>query len=490
MSRLNVSRCNTGGNTSETNVSSNTNLSRGSQLLVSDNGAVAILITLFFSSLVVVGILALVVDVGSIYQERRVLQNVADATALAIGQDCSEGNKLGYCASFPVSQHPASQYVSRNSDDGISRILEVCGNGYGLSSCSPSERKTLSCEPINSTSTNFVRVRIATETKETSNNGLLKYVFGNALESGQSGIQIRACAQVAFGVAVSAPVVYPLILSICGYQDLSTPMIYLANQEDMFKYVLPTDPVPYVENNLVLDTNPSSTTFNRYITLYQYDSVNAGKCRYKPIGSSWVPTDIDQVLIQDKLLDGMGLFNCVGRNLSTDCISNDSQRLCPTVNNPVTISIGDFVNKIPPGNSQDIPNNCETQLRNMGYSGNVRAMYFDYLNDKVINKPVYIPVYMRNFKDSSGNLVRGKLQVSHFFTVIIKGISLGSIVQAGETPKGPAIDDKSWPTKKGCTSDSYCIYGNFTRSTPPIVPPKNRNENQPNTGVGYVYLIP
>jgi hypothetical protein len=442
----------------------------------SQNGAVAILIVVLFTSFVILGALALVIDTGGQYQERRVLQNVADSTALAIGQDCAEGNKLGYCVSAPLNSHPASSFVTKNSDDNKSTLVRVCGRGnglIGLIECPTSAEKLLSCRSINSG--NYLRVEVKTLTSD--NRGITRNFFGQALKNKQAGIEIRACAQVRFGAAVAAPVVFPLILSICGYQDISTPMVYYAYNENAQKYV---ESPTYVENNLVY----SGTT---YKTLYQLDPTNAGRCKYQPIGSSWIPDNIDQVLVTDKILDGMGLFNCVGKTLDK-CDDLSEEILCPTIYDPVTISVGELVSVIAPGNTTNIVDNCDQALRQMGFSGTRKLMYEQYLNQYVINKPVYIPVYMRNYKDSTGNEVARRLQVSHFFTVIIRGLALGSTAQAGTTPIGPASSSSSWPSGAGCTSNSYCLYGNFTRSTPPIVPPKNRDGNQPDTGVSYVYL--
>jgi hypothetical protein len=444
------------------------------------DGAVAIVIVLLFTSLVVIGMLALVIDSGGQYQERRVLQNVADATALAIGQDCAEGNKLGYCVSSPVVSHPANVFVTRNSDDNKSTLVRVCGRGNNLAECPTNAEKLLSCRAIDSG--NYLRVEVKTLTVE--NRGITKNFFGQLLNAGQDGIEIRACAQVRFGAAVAAPVVFPLILSICGYDNVETPMMYYAYDENNQQYVNSPN---YVENNLVYDGAVLKTLFEK-------DPNNAGLCKYKPIDSSiWIPnpptiTNGFVTIAGRKVVDGMGLFNCVSDKL-TDCDDVGEQVLCPTLYDPVIIKVGDLVNVIAPGNTVNISDNCDQKIIEMGISGNnKKERYVNYLAKYIIDKPVYIPVFTGNYLDSAGQPVSRKLLVSNFYTVVIKAVSLGSSAQAGKIGASLASDPSTWPSGAGCTSNSYCLYGYFTRSTPPIVPPKNRDGSQPDTGVSYVYL--
>ena len=53
-------------------------------------GAVAIMVALL--AVVIFGIAAYVIDISALYQERRELQNGADAAALAIARDCAMGD--------------------------------------------------------------------------------------------------------------------------------------------------------------------------------------------------------------------------------------------------------------------------------------------------------------------------------------------------------------------------------------------------------------
>lgn len=81
-----------------------------------EDGAVAVMVSLLM--VVLLGVTALVVDVGLVYAERAQLQNGADAAALAIAQDCAAGS----CGS-PAST--ARALAGANALDGISGAVPV-----------------------------------------------------------------------------------------------------------------------------------------------------------------------------------------------------------------------------------------------------------------------------------------------------------------------------------------------------------------------------
>jgi Flp pilus assembly protein TadG len=79
--------------------------------LSEEDGATAVIVALMLTALA--GFAALTIDVGRMYVEVRELQNGADAAALAVAQDCAEGN----CA---TNQATADQFTDANSKDGLS----------------------------------------------------------------------------------------------------------------------------------------------------------------------------------------------------------------------------------------------------------------------------------------------------------------------------------------------------------------------------------
>ncbi len=74
-----------------------------------DAGAVIVWVALMM--VVLLGMGALVIDVGQLYAERRELQNGADAAALAVAQDCAGGDCLDETAT-------AGTYADDNAHDG------------------------------------------------------------------------------------------------------------------------------------------------------------------------------------------------------------------------------------------------------------------------------------------------------------------------------------------------------------------------------------
>ena len=78
------------------------------------------------------GFAALAIDLSSLYQERRVLQNGADAAALAVAKDCADARGCNPTGNGNARQ---TRLPTCNADDGKSNVDEVCGTGPGLTAC-------------------------------------------------------------------------------------------------------------------------------------------------------------------------------------------------------------------------------------------------------------------------------------------------------------------------------------------------------------------
>jgi hypothetical protein len=91
-----------------------------------DTGAVMVFVGI--TMVVLLGMGALVIDVGQLYAEKRELQNGADAAALAVAQDCAGGDCL-------QEMTTAGTYADDNAHDGEAAVDEVCGSGPGLDPC-------------------------------------------------------------------------------------------------------------------------------------------------------------------------------------------------------------------------------------------------------------------------------------------------------------------------------------------------------------------
>ncbi|MEA2902246.1 MAG: hypothetical protein QOH36_2133 [Actinomycetota bacterium] len=149
-----------------------------------DEGAILILVV--FLTVTLVAMAALVIDVGSLLDERRQLQNGADAGALAVARSCA----LGTC-----NATLAESLADLNSRDGDSKVDAVTTN--------------LATK----------QVRVTTSTQGGGGN-VLPYFFGQVV-TGQKGRTLRATANASWTEAApSTAVAVPIAVSDCEAEQL------------------------------------------------------------------------------------------------------------------------------------------------------------------------------------------------------------------------------------------------------------------------------
>ena len=161
-----------------------------------ERGAVAVLVAIVLGTGVLMGMAALVIDVGGIYSERGQLQNGADAAALAIAGSCASPAGCG-----DVWQ-TARRYANANAKDGHSLVTAVCGTMV-LQDCPASTNNLTAC--IGSPpAERYVEVRVRTELADGST--LLPPTFAGAMAGGSGrGTRVAACARsTARSVCVTA----------------------------------------------------------------------------------------------------------------------------------------------------------------------------------------------------------------------------------------------------------------------------------------------
>lgn len=158
-----------------------------------ERGAVSILVAILM--VVLLGFVALAVDVGLMYAEKAQLQSGADAAALAIAEDCAED---GICTN-PSST--AQLFANTNSNDAAS-IAETP-----------------------SLSGNSVTVTTISQDGETKDRGLSLY-FANVLCLGspdpdcdKSSTEISAKATAEWGTPTAGPTPFPIIFSECSFEQ-------------------------------------------------------------------------------------------------------------------------------------------------------------------------------------------------------------------------------------------------------------------------------
>lgn len=149
-----------------------------------DTGAVAPFAAILM--VVLLGFGALVVDVGRLYAERRVLQNGADAAALAIATDCAKGRPCNAGANTPT----ATALANSNSGDSASNVDSV-------------------------TYPTAVSVRVVTST---SQNGatFIPPTFAKVLDPTFTGKTVHASATAAWG-GIGTLTTLPLTFSSCEF---------------------------------------------------------------------------------------------------------------------------------------------------------------------------------------------------------------------------------------------------------------------------------
>lgn len=156
-----------------------------------DRGATAVLVA--FLIVVLVGIAAYVIDVSALHQERRELQNGADAAALAVAWDCALDANCG------DEYATADSYVDANANDLDSNVLP--GN-------------------ITFPAANQVTVKATTADNDgddvDGDNTTVDFYFAPIF--GANGATVSAEATAAWGVPNSATT-FPITISLCEWDD-------------------------------------------------------------------------------------------------------------------------------------------------------------------------------------------------------------------------------------------------------------------------------
>jgi len=190
-----------------------------------DRGAFGVLVGMLLATGVLLGMAALTVDVGRLYQERAELQNGADAGSIAVAKSCVAGP-----ACTPGT---AATYANLNAKDGVSAVTLVCGHDAkgGLGGCPGSSGTMVDCPTAPAAGTNYVDVHTATRT--TGGSSLLPPVFARALtgNAGYQGSTVLACARAMWGPALQTSQSLAMTLSLCAWTQATggTPPTFGTN---------------------------------------------------------------------------------------------------------------------------------------------------------------------------------------------------------------------------------------------------------------------
>jgi hypothetical protein len=161
---------------------------------------------------VLLGLGALVIDVGQLYQERAQLQNGADAAAIAVAKSCV----VSTCtASGALST--AVTYAGENAKDGVAGVSQVCGSGV-LGTCPASIDPLTDCPSAPAGGLGYVDVYTSTQTS--GGDTVIAPVFAKELlgNGNYTGTTVQACAQAAWGGPTSANTV-AFAISACSWDS-------------------------------------------------------------------------------------------------------------------------------------------------------------------------------------------------------------------------------------------------------------------------------
>jgi hypothetical protein len=157
-----------------------------------DRGAVAATLAVLLGTGVLLGMAAVVVDVGRLYAEREQLQTGADAAAWSVAETCVlQPQQCG------AQLQTTGRYADANAADGAAEITEICGRGPGLSACTEQSTNRTACLGVPPSVGNYAEVR--TRTMQRDGATLLPPTFARAFAGDDEGTSVGACSRVAWG---------------------------------------------------------------------------------------------------------------------------------------------------------------------------------------------------------------------------------------------------------------------------------------------------
>jgi Flp pilus assembly protein TadG len=156
------------------------------RVLPDDRGAITALVAVLLAGGALLGITAVVVDIGQVYLARETLLTAADAASLAVAKQCGTGPTC-------TPRATAEDYVRRNVP-GDQPAVALCGAGWGLSACAPlpAEPNLAECAGTRPATGPYVEVRVRV---------VVPPSFARALagRENSTGTPVSACARAAAG---------------------------------------------------------------------------------------------------------------------------------------------------------------------------------------------------------------------------------------------------------------------------------------------------
>ncbi|SDY90869.1 Putative Flp pilus-assembly TadE/G-like [Micromonospora pattaloongensis] len=179
-----------------------------------DRGAVTTTVAIVLGCGVLLGMAAIVVDVGRLYAEREQLQSGADAAVWAMAEEC-----VRTPADCTDRSPTAARYANANAADGAATVAVVCGRGGALPGCPPPATNHTACLGAAPATGPYVEIRTATRLPDGST--LLPATFAAAVTPGDDdGTEVGACARAAWGSPRSVDGL-AVTISTCEWRELT-----------------------------------------------------------------------------------------------------------------------------------------------------------------------------------------------------------------------------------------------------------------------------
>lgn len=183
-----------------------------------DRGVVGVAVGLLMGG-VLLGLGAVAIDVGQLYQERAQLQSGADAASIAVAESCV----VATCTSSGALS-TALTYAGENAADGAAGVSQVCGSG-ALGACPASTGAITDC-PAAPTGlpTGAGYVDVHTSTKTAGGATVIAPVFAKDLLANgtYTGTTVQACSQAEWGGAPSDTLSTAFTISACEFDAATT----------------------------------------------------------------------------------------------------------------------------------------------------------------------------------------------------------------------------------------------------------------------------
>jgi hypothetical protein len=166
-----------------------------------ERGAVVLIVAVVLGFGVLLGMGALVVDVGQMYDERQQVQSGADAAAEAVAHACE--TNADSCAA-PTAL--AKRYAGKNADDGVTDVWAICSS-VDQTACPPKADNLTDCVEMRAPVGDERWVQVYTRTETSNARYVLPPTFARAIagNAGYSGAEVGACSRAYYQPYTAPP---------------------------------------------------------------------------------------------------------------------------------------------------------------------------------------------------------------------------------------------------------------------------------------------